>query len=248
MPLTYRVVSRQDILVRSGLRKELEDLATFHYGVFVNLAKCHELLRADGEAFARSELYNFYSRLFSVDETAEKFLARVKVILRRYGGVCIPDLRRRLNVHGKPGLASRFEEAKARTNIYRNEQVHACAFVTVGSKIPRREYLSSWTSLGELDRLRRGANPTQRLATEFVEGLVQAGEDLTYAEGVLNDLWDMALRELEGMTKKDQYRADQRAETTAQGPGAGGTIQQFNVSSQSASGTFAPPQGPQGQL
>jgi len=118
VPLTYRIFDPSNILVRAAATKKLEALATNNYAVFGHLVACHELLRSGGEAFARRDVYTFYSRLYSVSETARKFLAAVTVVLRTYGGVCIPDTRR-FKSHGKPSLAARFRELDTSTSDYR---------------------------------------------------------------------------------------------------------------------------------
>jgi hypothetical protein len=247
VPLTYRIVDPHNILVRPTIRKELEDLGTSHYAVFLNLVACHRLLRSDGATFARQEVPNFYSRLYSVREMARRSLAAVKVVLREYGGVCIPNEKRRFDAHGKPGLSARVTEAfETRTCDYRRQQVHGWGLPNIDEKIPRRKFLARWLGkgLGEIARFRIEANVEQRVATEFVDALEQATDDLTFVEDVLNDVWEMALGELDGLRDVDRYRKDQRAGGNVGPSGPAGRIFQWNVSSSSSSGTW----GPQGQL
>jgi hypothetical protein len=214
VPLTYRVSDPSNIYLRSAVCKELEALATTNYGVFGHLVGCHEQLGADRARFAARDIYNFYSRLYSVGEAAKRFLAAVRAVLREYNGVYIADDGRRFRAHGAPGLWARFNEAfETRTKDYRGQQVHDWGFPVIGQQIPRREHLSRWLGkgLGQLDAFLREPNAEQRVATEFVDALQQAAEDLDFVERVMNDVWDMALRELERLRDIDRYGAHQGA-------------------------------------
>ncbi|MGH2371449.1 MAG: hypothetical protein ACRDI2_25030 [Chloroflexota bacterium] len=249
VPLTWRTTDRRRIAVRDGLRAELVDLASSHYAVFCHLAACHEMLTEDGETFARRRLYEFYSRVYSARQAADILVGAVHDVLKHYGGPCVQDKRRRLTIYDarRPGLAKRYAEAQRRDEKYRGEQVHQCAFVTVGSKVPQREFLDEWTRLTAIDRLEQAPDRDRIVSTQFVEGLDQGMADLVFLERVFDDLWAECLTDLAKIKKSDQYRADQSA-------GGGRYLVpniSFNLSSQAASGIFVPPtgqQGPQGQL
>lgn len=220
VPLTYRVSDPKVKLLRSAVRSELGDLATSNFGVFRHLVGCHVLLAAGPDAFGEDGVYNFYSRLYSAGCAGTTFLSAVGKVLREYGGVYIPDTRRRIAAHGAPGLWNRFNEAlETRTKDYRGQQVHDWGFPILDGRIPKREYLSRWIrksnkGLGELDAFLQEPNATSRIAEEFVAPVPQAEADLFFVERVLDELWEMALKELGGVKETDRYEEDQAAGAT----------------------------------
>jgi hypothetical protein len=157
VPITWRRAPGQCTYVRAAVPKALKKLATYNYGVFLHLAACHEQLRfADNtsadpgqiagsyaELFARTEIYSFYSRLFSAGELVTMFLVAVKVVVEKYGEERLDKVDARLG----PELSDKYRtEFKARTRDYRNPQVHRnWGFPAIGRLIPRRKYLGKWS-------------------------------------------------------------------------------------------------------
>jgi len=237
VPLTYRPHS---ILMRSVIRPELQQLASANYAVFVHLAAAHQPLAAKQVFEDEHDIYDFYSRLYSVRESVVKFLAASRVVLREFGGVQINDDETRFKQHGAPGLWERFEEAlDVRTKDYRGSQVHDWGFPVLNGRIPAREHLARWIEaekteargksrnrrkkkgvgakskgLGQLDAFLRAPDVERRLATEFVDAHDQAAEDLALVEAVVNEVWSMVMGELDAMK---QLAAYERAQNEGRG-------------------------------
>lgn len=228
VPITWRVVNRHCLYVRSGAPSALRKLATCNYGTFIHLAAAHEQLEianAEGtgtgaELFARTGLYTFYSRLFSAREVIKGFLDAVKDVVFKYERKDLNGIQKRLVGHPSGNLYCRYETAfKTRTGDYRNPQVHHWGLPAVGSLIPKREYLHRWVDetgkakdLGQLDRFQREKDFAARLQCEFVDAIKQAKGDLVFAETVVNDIWQVALDELGSIVSGkggDRYRKDQ---------------------------------------
>ncbi len=214
VPLTYRAVEPTCIYLRAAVRKELDAVATASYGVFLHLAGAHSQLQTNRALFAAEGVYTFYSRLYSVGLMVRRFLAAIAGVLELYGGVYIPDERRRLRHHGSGDLAIRFKDAfETRTKDYRGQQVHDWGVPVIGDKIPGRKHLKRWLGKGlrELDAFLKQPDAVKRIAGEFVDPIQQAEEDLMYVEQVLDDVWKLALGELAAMGKQADYRTDQAA-------------------------------------
>ena len=141
VPITWRVVDRSCLYVRSTVHRSLKKLATCNYGVFLHLAQCHAELetarRNNEQLFARLGLYTFYSRLSSAGDMVEKFLTAVKEVVDRYHGSHGNDLKARLSSHLSGDLFLRYDDAfRTRTTDYRHPQVHNWGFPAIGRLIP----------------------------------------------------------------------------------------------------------------
>jgi hypothetical protein len=228
VPLTYRVIDPGSIYVRSAVRKELKKLATASYGVFIHLAACHQQLGSDPDLFAAEGICTFYSHLFTVGELVKnRFSTAVHNVLCKYSKTYIRKKDRRLDLSMIPGLSVQIEEAFAKTpwtdstiksnaparlQDYRHEQVHYWGFPVIGGKIPRREYFYLWRDkdLGELDAFLKHPGAEVRFATEFVDAVQQAEEDLKFVEIVTNRVWQVALNELDAIKNTEPYMTDQK--------------------------------------
>ena len=215
VPLTYRVVDPSSIYLRAAIRKELDLMATASYGTFAHLAGCHQQLQGDPALFAAEGLYTFYSRLYSAGQSVQKFLAAVRKVLVEYNGPAFggKQLPQRLDTNGSTGLYSRFDEAfETRTKDYRGQQVHDWGFPCLDGKVPRREYMAAWEGkgLGALDTFLKGAASEDEISEHFVDAVEQARDDLEFVEKVINEIWDMVLRELRLIADKERYISDQK--------------------------------------
>lgn len=105
-------------------------------------------------------------------------------------------------------------------NPYRNERVHRWGLPAIDSHIPRREFVRKWIGkgLGELARFRIADKTGDRSLEEFVSAVDQAREDLECVERVLNEVWEMALKELSNLTEKSNYRRAQRVRSNDKEP------------------------------
>ena len=214
VPLTYRMADPSCIYLRSVVRKELENLATWNYAIFTHLAACHEQLEASGESLTAATIYNFYSRLYSAGGAVRRFLAAVRTVLVKYQGEVFDrkDYEARFAARGALDLATRFTEAfETRTKDYRGQQVHHWGFPVIDHRIPRREHLGKWIGkgLGELDSFLKLPDGENRLGAEFVDAREQASADLGFVEHVVNNVWAITLKELEEIKERDRYHADQ---------------------------------------
>jgi hypothetical protein len=191
--------------------EQLQKLATTNYGVFIHLAACHQQLNSDPDLFAAEGLYTFYSHLYSVGKLVERFLKNVPRMIRTYNKNYLDH---QLNLDRVPGLSSRFAEAfTTRTKDYRGKQVHDWGFPIIGQKIPRREHLSQWENkyLGQLDTFLKQSDAAARYANEFVDAIQQAKDDLAFVEDVMNEVWQVALQELDTLKDIKRYKTDQNA-------------------------------------
>ena len=124
-PLTYRVVSEKERIVRTELLPERTQMASASYGVFTHLAGCNDQLEQfrphtpkpeELDLFATEGAYMFYSRLYCVaDMVNEKYLPATNDIVQKYNGPYVPEdavtkkyqrFRNRLTTNGKMGLAT----------------------------------------------------------------------------------------------------------------------------------------------
>jgi hypothetical protein len=230
VPLTYRVIDPDCVLVRANLdpNPELERMATGSYGTFLHLASCHHQLKSisEPELFAREGTYHFYSRLYSAAETVlVDFLPAVNEVLQKFKGPYIAEdpvtkgsrkwdrFKSRLNQNGHACLHHNFHTAFGdRVYPYRNQRVHRWGLPAVGDHIPGRKFVARWIGkgLGELARFRIADKTGDQFHAQFVPAVDQARDDIEFVERVLNDVWDMALRELSKLQDKDGYKKAQR--------------------------------------
>jgi hypothetical protein len=225
VPLTYRVMVRECIFVRAKVTKDFEDMATASYAAFVHLAACHQQLKSkpDRDLFAVEGVYAFYSRIYSVEEAVFKaFLPAVGKLVKRYSkqyidadrdsnGLPKRGTRRyesRLEVNGRLGLHRDVNTAFKATK-YRHQRVHKWGFPTRSGRVPGPAYIDRWVGkgLGELAR-----TDGSRFALEFVDAIARARRDLQSVESALNEIWEMALKELADFKKPYSSRAYAKAQ------------------------------------
>lgn len=228
VPLTWRVVDPSNVSLRPDVPELLRDLALKNHRVFTHLAKCHQQLAAES-FFTPDAIYDFYSRLYSVKESTKELMKAVHAVLLEYKGVALggQQRERRLNLHGSAGLADRYEEAfETRCSDYRGEQVHSSGFPFIGNRMPRREYLDQWIGKGNAEAIEFASAPDfeKRVEVEFVDARQQASEDLEFVERIANEVWDMLLREIDGIKEPDRYRADQDKGSDKPPPHYGGVM------------------------
>jgi len=148
----------------------------------------------------------------------KKILESVGEVVDKYQGSRNRSLRARLGSHPSGHLYPRYDNAfKTRTKDYRNPQVHDWGFPAIGPLIPRRDYLAEWTDedLGKLDGLLNRNDAAERINKEFIDAVQQAGDDLSFAETVINDVWGVALDELTSITQNRCYGSDQSKGATS---------------------------------
>ena len=223
-PITRRTQDRNCLYIRSAVPESLRKLATYNYGTFLHLVGCHEQLEtaskedeAGAQLFARLGMYYFYSRLYSAIELIPRFLTPVRNVLdeyhgsRKYGRNHKKELELRLRSHQSSDLWERYTDGIQACKDYRGQQVHDWGFPAIGRRVPRKGYLKEWQGkdLGELDRLLGNSDFKERIDREFVDAVSQSGDDLAFVEKIINDIWKVALDELETIENVDQYRKDQ---------------------------------------
>jgi len=223
-PITRRTQDRTCLYVRSDVPDSLRKLATYNYGTFLHLAGCHEQLEvastadeAGAQLFARLGMYYFYSRLYSSIELIPRFLKPVRNVLdeyhgsRKHGRNHEEELKLRLRSHQSGDLWDRYTGGIQTCRAYRGQQVHDWGFPARGRRVPSKDFLKEWQSkdLGEIDRLLRNSDFGKRIDREFVDAVSQSGDDLAFVENVINDIWKVALDELETIADVDRYRRDQ---------------------------------------
>lgn len=216
IPLT----GRPDYLyVREAVPARLAKLATASYSVFVHLAGCHQQLDPryrHPDLFATEGVYIFYSRLFSAQQAVRRFITEVADVQNEYNGAYIRDPVLWLKSHGKGAkLDELYNELVQRTSDYRGQQVHDWGFPVIEGTIPRRPYFAEWLErleekgLGALASFFNEDDAFRKFETQFVDAIQQATEDLKFAEEVVDEIWKVALDELNALKDAARYKADQ---------------------------------------
>ena len=123
----------------------------------------------------------------------------------------------RLEKNGRTGLHHDLNAAFGGANTYRHQRVHRWGIPTRSGQVPGPGYVRAWINkgLGELAR-----TDEKRLKAEFVGALPQARRDLVSIETILNEVWDMVLKELADF----KYSYSQRAYEKSQKPTKRDTI------------------------
>lgn len=215
-PLTGRP---EYLYVREAVPPRLAKLATASYSVFVHLAGCHQQLNPKyrhADLFATEDVYVFYSRLYSAQQSLVRFITEVADIQNEYGRVLVRDPVRWLKLYGKGGkLDELYDELERRTSDYRGQQVHDWGFPVLEGMIPARPYFAAWLKrledkgLGALAGFLNEENSWQKFESEFVDAIQQATEDLQFTEEIVDNIWKVALDELNALKDRDRYKADQ---------------------------------------
>ncbi len=84
VPMTNRIVttthnSLRQIQFRNGVEMELQEMASFHYSVFINIVYAHKVFESRHISFFE----NFYAHLGSICDSTEEFLMRIYFLILR---------------------------------------------------------------------------------------------------------------------------------------------------------------------
>jgi hypothetical protein len=217
VPLTGRP---EYLYVRESIPPPLAKLATVSYSVFVHLAGCHQQLDPSfrhSDLFATEGVYIFYSRLYSAQQALRRFITEVADVQNDYNGTLIRDPLQWLKFYGKGTLEGSYREFDKRigSDSYRAQQVHDWGFPVLEGNIPGRPYFQEWVErlkekgLGALATFLNEKDSWEKFKREFVNAIDQARDDLRFAEETINDIWKVALDELNALKDAGRYKADQ---------------------------------------
>jgi len=156
-----------------------------------------------------SLVYEFYSRLWSVEHSTNKFHNATNEILRLYDGVHIPDIKARVGRFGDSDFAREYDDTFEAIKGYRHYTQHQYEPITVDGKVPKVEKLEAYDDLVVLSRLLAEKNRDQILNEDFVDAHIQGTTDLVRLENLLNRIWAVILREFEEMRDLKKYRVAQ---------------------------------------
>jgi len=109
VPLTCRELNPSNIRLRPSVPKHFSILASSHYAVFKHLARSHNILASSRLSASGSLVYEFYGRLWSVQDRTKKFHNATNEILDRYDRAYIPDLEARLRRFGDSDLSREYD-------------------------------------------------------------------------------------------------------------------------------------------
>lgn len=147
IPLTYRIIKEELVLVRVDLPEELQDFATAHYNVFFRLALAARE-REDKEIFKKPIGYQlFYLHLHTaINEMVQNFLSCSSLVLERYAGVRIRDLAVWETKWAVPTLVSERNQLIEEMSPYRQYAAHLPVLATLDGLIPNPDFLVSIAS------------------------------------------------------------------------------------------------------
>jgi len=207
VPLTMRDIQEHDIGLRPGVPWHLADIATANYGTFIHLAQSHDELENKSRIVEPVGFYSFYSHLYTiVDAMIPRFLSAANKVLDYYNVPIFTKKRQneRFKAQAKDSLNRELAEFTERLDKYRGLLIHDYPFILANGKVPRPEKASEYNSLKVISKIRQ--NP-MLIDTDFEETIPRCESDLGELEQLLNEIWDVVLKEFNSLPK--EYKEDQ---------------------------------------
>ena len=213
VPLTFRMKNRELLYVRAGLSKELRNLATAHYSVFLRLSFAAETLK-ESQLHKLSDVYHFYVDLYGAfKDMLERFLRATQNALKKYGHPMTSNIDRRMLSWRDTGLLNAYKRSREELGNYRH-LIHDPVMIMLSGHLPRPEKINkndlTYRDLAELAKFLTVKDAAQK---EFVDAYSLGSDQFGNCTSILNRIWFNVIEDFRKIATDPKYISDQAAES-----------------------------------